>query len=168
MRLLWLSIYLGRNNYPTIMNLYIIVTQYSSLGGKVNAKVLPYLSQPITNLIKLHGHKNKKLWKQIDFTLWEVWLTITNFDKFYECLILHFHYVLGKNFSPFHKALLVKIPRKCTNMFLYPSKKKVGIVYNEKRESATTSGSGSIIGQWPPINAATSCKGISGWPCQFL
>jgi len=63
------------------MDLYIIVTQYSLLAGKVNAKVLPYLSQPITNLIKLHGHR-KKLWKQIDFTLTEARLTITNFDKF--------------------------------------------------------------------------------------
>lgn len=46
LEVLWLSI-LSRNNYPTIMDLYIIVTQYSSFAEKVNAKVLAKLSQPI-------------------------------------------------------------------------------------------------------------------------
>ncbi|WVZ16597.1 hypothetical protein V8G54_009579, partial [Vigna mungo] len=119
------------------------------IGRKSQCKSATIFITPITNLIKLHGHKNKKkkLWKQIDFKLREVWLTIINSNKFYECLIYTFTIYFGRTFLPLTKQLLVKIPPKCTNLFLYPSKKKVAILYNEKSDSATTSGSGSIIGQ---------------------
>lgn len=42
------------------MNLYIIVTQYSSLAAKVNAKVLGNLSQPILESNQL----NQITWTQ--------------------------------------------------------------------------------------------------------